>query len=100
MKKVLLAVTLLIFTAIGVNAEMLGGFIYNGATTPGGGYTAAVATKQGSATCKNILYIVSIGDCSVRAAMKNGNIKSLAGYDVHRENIIGFQTITVKAWGN
>ena len=64
------------------------------------GYTTAVASKQGSSTCKNIWYIVTVGDCSVRAAMKNGGIRSLAGYDVHRENILGFQTITVKAWGN
>lgn len=100
MKKILFTLGLLGIFALSANAEFLGGFIYNGATTPGGGYTAAVATKQGSATCKNILYIVSVGDCSVRAAMKNGGIKSLAGYDVQRENIIGFQTITTKAWGN
>ena len=100
MKKFILATTLLLFTTIGANAEFLGGFIYNGATTPGGGYTNVAATKQGSATCKNIWYIVTVGDCSVRAAMKNGGMKTLAGYDVQRENILGFQTITVKAWGN
>ena len=100
MKRLVLTMILLLFTTIGANAEFLGGFIYNGATTPGGGYTAAVASKQGSATCKNIWYIVTVGDCSVRAAMKNGGIRSLAGYDVHRENILGFQTITTKAWGN
>ena len=100
MKKLLLASALLLFTTLGANAEFLGGFIYNGATTPGGGYTTAAASKQGSSTCKNIWYIVTVGDCSVRAAMKNGGIRTLAGYDVHRENILGFQTITVKAWGN
>ena len=100
MKKFLLTTALLLFTAVAANAEFLGGFIYNGATTPGGGYTPAIASKQGTATCKNVWYIVSVGDCSVRPAMKNGGIKSLAGYDVHRENILGFQTITVKAWGN
>ncbi len=100
MKKILLALAVLLFTTVAARAEFLGGFIYNGATTPGGGYTAAIASKQGSATCKNVWYIVSVGDCSVKAAMKNGGIRSLAGYDVHRENILGFQTITVKAWGN
>jgi hypothetical protein len=100
MKKFIITLAVLLVTATAVNAEFLGGFIYNGATTPGGGYTSVVPTKQGSATCKNILFIVSVGDCSVRAAMKNGGIRSLAGYDVHRENILGFQTITVKAWGN
>ncbi len=100
MKKLLLTLSVLVLTAMSANAEFLGGFIYNGTTTPGGGYTAAVATKQGTASCKNIWFIVTTGDCSVRTAMKNGGIKSLAGYDVYRENILGFQTITVKAWGN
>ena len=100
MKKLFLAAALLLFTAVEVNAEFPGGFVYNGATTPGGGYTAVSASKQGSSTCKNIWYIVTTGDCSVRAAMKNGGIKVLAGYDVQRENVLGFQTITVKAWGN
>lgn len=99
MKRFILAMGLLMF-ASAAHAEFLGGFIYNGATTPGGGYTNVAANKQGSATCKNIWYIVTIGDCSVRAAMKNGGIRSLAGYDVQRENILGFQTITTKAWGN
>lgn len=100
MKKLFLALVVLVFSVTCANAEFLGGFIYNGATTPGGGYTATQPTKQGTSTCKNIWYIVSVGDCSVRTAMKNGNIRSLSGYDVHRENILGFQTITVKAWGN
>ena len=100
MKKIILFSVLFLFTAMVAKAEFLGGFIYNGATTPGGGYTTVAASKHGESTCKNIWYIVTVGDCSVRAAMKNGNIRSLAGYDVHRENILGFQTITVKAWGN
>ena len=100
MKKLFLTAVLLLLTSIGVNAEFLGGFIYNGTTTPGGGYTTATASKQGTSTCKNIWYIVTVGDCSVRTAMKNGGIRTLAGYDVQRENILGFQTITVKAWGN
>ncbi|MBR2068715.1 MAG: hypothetical protein IJ877_03030 [Candidatus Gastranaerophilales bacterium] len=100
MKKLFSTLALMFLLTLGAHAEFLGGFIYNGTTTPGGGYTPAAASKQGQATCKNIWYIVTVGDCSVRTAMKNGNIKSLAGYDVQRENILGFQTITVKAWGN
>ena len=100
MKKLLLTLGIVFFATISAKAEFLGGFIYNGATTPGGGYTTAAASRQGTSTCKNIFYIVSVGDCSVRTAMRNGGIKTLAGYDVHRENILGFQTITVKAWGN
>jgi len=100
MKKFILAITLLLFTAAAAHAEFLGGLFYNGMTTPGGGYTPAIASKQGIAKCKNIFFIASVGDCSVRAAMRNGGIKSLGGYDVQRQNIFFFQTITVKAWGN
>ena len=52
MKKIILSLALLMFTMLGANAEFLGGFIYNGATTPGGGYTSVAASKQGSSTCK------------------------------------------------
>ena len=100
MKKFILAIALLMFTASAANAEFLGGFFYNGMTTPGGGYTPAIASKQGISKCKNIFFIAAVGDCSVRAAMRNGGIKSLGGYDVQRRNILGFQVITVKAWGN
>ena len=100
MKKFIILAAALLFAVTTANAEFLGGFIYNGMTTPGGGYTNTPAYKQGSATCKNIFFIVSTGGCSVKTAMKNGGIKTLAGYDVHRENVVGFQTITVKAWGN
>ena len=99
MKKFILAAALLMF-ASAAHAEYTPAFIYSGMTTPGGGYTPAVASKQGTATCKNIFFIVAVGDCSVRAAMKNGGIRSLAGYDVQRENVVGFQTITTRAWGN
>ena len=100
MKKLIISLSVLLLSVTAANAEFLGGFIYNGATTPGGGYTNVAANKQGTSTCKNIWYIVTVGDCSVRTAMKNGGIRTLSGYDVHRENILGFQTITVKAWGN
>ena len=82
------------------NAEFLGGLLYTGATTPGGGYTSVAPTRTGTASCKNFMYLISIGDCSVRTAMKNGGIRTLSGYDVQREFILGVQTITVKAWGN
>lgn len=100
MRKLFLTLAVIIFGTTCAHAEFLGGFIYSGMTTPGGGYTNVAATKQGTSTCKNVFFIVSVGDCSVRTAMKNGGIRTLAGYDVHRENVIGFQTITVKAWGN
>ncbi len=100
MKKLVLTLAIMIFTTTAANAEFLGGFFYNNSITPGGGYNSVASAKTGTATCNNYFYIASTGDCSVRSAMRNGNIKILAGYDVHRKSILGFQKITVKAWGN
>ena len=100
MKKLLMTALVLGFTAMAANAEYIGGFIYNGMSTPGGGYTPTAATKIGEATCTNVFLMVSTGDCSVRTAMKNGKIKSLSGYDVKRKNILGFERITTVVWGN
>ena len=102
MKKVLTLAMLLAMTTIAANADQIGklGFIYQDATAPGGGYTATAANKVGTTTCKSFFHIVGLGDCSVETAMKNGKIKSLAGYDVYRKNIIGFEKITTRAWGN
>ena len=62
-KKIILFSVLFLFTEMVAKAEFLGGFIYNGATTPGGGYTSVVANKQGSATCKNIF--IALNDCGI-----------------------------------
>lgn len=100
MKKVLLLLVLILSTATVARAEFLNGIIYNGSTTPGGGYTPISAAKVGTAKCTSVFLLVGTGDCSVRTAMKNGRIRQLGGYDVERKNILGFQQITVRAWGN
>ena len=103
MKKIIVLAMLLTLGAISAQAAGTGdtiGFIYQNATTPGGGYTATADNKVGETTCKSFFHIVGTGDCAVETAMKNGKIKSLGGYDVKKKNIIGIQTITVRAWGN
>ncbi len=103
MKKLFATLVLLASTAICANAGDLGstiGYIYQNGTTPGGGYTATAASKTGTTTCKSFFHIVGLGDCSVQTAMKNGGIRVLAGYDVYKKNILGYQKITTKAWGN
>ena len=100
MKKLVATLALLACTAVAANAAETIGYIYQNGTTPGGGYTATTAAKTGETTCKSYFHIVGLGDCSVQTAMKKGGIKSLAGYDVYKKNILGYQKITVKAWGN
>ena len=100
MKKIFALLVLVGLTAVGANAAETIGYIYQDGTTPGGGYTATPDNKIGSTTCKSYFHLVGLGDCSVESAMKNGNIKVLGGYDVYKKNILGYQKITVKAWGN
>ena len=100
MKKVITLAMLLALGTIGANAAETIGYIYQDATVPGGGYTVTADNKVGETTCKSFFHIVGLGDCAVETAMKNGKIKSLGGYDVYKKNILGFQKITVKAWGN
>lgn len=101
MKKLFATLALLAVVAMPAcaSSETIG-YIYQDGTTPGGGYTSTAAAKTGTTTCKSYFHIVGLGDCSVQTAMKKGGIRSLAGYDVYKKNILGFQEITVKAWGN
>lgn len=75
------------------------GVIYQNTITPGDGFNMVAPTKSGSASCKSIFALVSVGNCSIREAMKNGGISQLSHYDVQRENVLGIQTITIKAYG-
>lgn len=100
MRKAITLLMLLTFGMVSANAAQTIGYIYQNATTPGGGYTATADKKIGTTSCKSFFYIVGLGDCSVETAMKNGKIKSLGGYDVHKKNILGYQVITISAWGN
>ena len=64
------------------------GFIYtnvkgaNMATTAGG-------SKTGSATCISYLGAVAEGDCSIRAAKKNGGISTVSSVDYFTKSILG-----------
>ena len=100
MKKLFATLALLAVVAMPACASSTIGYIYQDATTPGQGYTSTAANKVGTTSCKSYFHIVGLGDCSVLSAMKKGGIKSLAGYDVYKKNILGYQQITVKAWGN
>ena len=98
MKKVI-ALAMLLMLGVATQAATIG-YIYQDATTPGGGYTVTPDNKIGTSTCTSFFHIVGLGDCAVESAMKNGNIKSLGGYDTYLKNIFGYQKITTRAWGN
>ena len=62
--------------------------------------SAAAAAKMGRATCKSILGLVALGDCSLEAAKKAGGISRVAAVDYEYENIIGvYATYTLRVSG-
>lgn len=75
------------------------GLIYQDASEPGNGYTAVPAAKVGCTECTSWFGLVGLGDCSVATAMKKGGIHSLSFYDVYKKNILGYQQIKIKAYG-
>jgi hypothetical protein len=45
--------------------------------------------KTGSAECLSIMSLVAVGDCSMDAARKNGNITRVTHADWHARSILG-----------
>ena len=60
-----------------------------------------VGARKGSATVTNILGIVSLGDCGINAAAKDGGVNSINYADYSIVNILGmFNTTTVTVYGD
>lgn len=78
-----------------------GGFVYTNTTPPITATSTAGATKEGRATCTNILGIVAYGDCSVDTAAKAGNISQIRSVDYNDWSILSlFATTTTIVKGN
>lgn len=82
-----------------VMAEGVYGIIYKNATEPGSGSSNVAPIKKGTATCTSFLALVGVGQCGIKDAMKNGNIRSLSFYDTKTRNILGYKKVTVNAYG-
>ena len=55
--------------------------------------------KVGTVECKTILGLIAIGDCSVKAAMEAGDLKSLHHIDQEYTNILGlYSKMEIKAY--
>ena len=91
-----------IFTQKSQAYEPWGYGIYNGTVEPMD-YAAPGATlgsKTGTATCKTVLGIVKWGDCSIRAAMKNGRISRVTAADWEKHYVLIYGEKTLKVYGN
>ena len=61
---------------------------------------ATLGSKTGTATCKNIFGFVTWGDCSVKAAMKNGRISKVTAADWEKKYILVYGSKTLRVYGN
>jgi len=76
------------------------GFAYTDVKGPIHATEITTASKTGEATCKSILGLVAIGDCSIKAAKKNGGITTVSHIDYHTNGILGlYATFKTTVWG-
>jgi hypothetical protein len=86
----LLALIALLPLFVGCATPFPMGMLYTELKLPvEGGAVSGKATKIGIAECKSILGMVATGDCSIDAAVKNGNITKIYYVDWEAENILG-----------
>jgi hypothetical protein len=81
------------------------GIIYTNIKTPMPTLAAPVddvgTAKVGKASCESFLWIVATGDCSVSAAMKNGNINKIHHVDTEIQSYVFniYEKITIVVYG-
>ncbi len=82
--------------------EPWGFAIYNGTKEPAD-YAipgATLGTKTGTAACRTVMGIVNWGDCSIRAAMKDGKISKVTSADWEKKYIVVYGVKTLRVHGN
>lgn len=91
MKNIVLALGALIFaTGCASAAKPVVGVIYSDVKFAQNATDASGASKTGMACAQSILGIVAMGDASLQAAKKDGNITTVSSVDGHSTNILGF----------
>lgn len=105
MKKIfaLLAFMAMIFAGTQAQAYEPWGFaIYNGTVEAQSNsiQNATLGRKTGVATCKTFCGIVNWGDCSIKAAMKNGGISRVTTADWEKHYVLIYGEKTLRVYGN
>jgi len=99
MKKLFTAIGLLSLLAMPAMASEPLGFVYQSTTHQLLGSGSVNPAKVGTATCTQYFGVVALGNCSIKQAMTNGNIKALSHADQETKNILGYKKITTRAFG-
>ena len=61
---------------------------------------ATLGHKTGTAACRTVLGLVNWGDCSIRAAMKDGKISKVTSADWEKKYILVYGVKTLRVYGN
>lgn len=95
MKKLVLALgfggAIALFTGCGALGAY-NGALYTDVNTPLAATSASGASKEGKATCSNILGLIALGDCSVNKAAQEGSISQIKSVDSKVWSILGLYT--------
>lgn len=65
------------------------GSVYTGITLPHTATGSVGNAKKGAAECVAVLTLVAVGDCSVEAAARDGEITRISHVDYKTKNILG-----------
>jgi hypothetical protein len=98
MKRVFMLVVCAVILA-GCATNMPVGLLLSGVRLPVSA-NGGPASKEGKAICSSFMFLISTGDCSVNAAMKNGKIARVSYMDWEVDNVFGLQgTYTLHVYG-
>ena len=76
------------------------GGLYTSVKAPIAATNLADSPKKGTAVCKSILGFIALGDCSIDAAAKQGNITKVHHVDYEAMNVIFvYATFTTVVYG-
>ncbi len=99
MKKLFTAMGVLALLSLPAIASEPLGFVYQNTTHQLLGSGSVAPVKVGTATCTQYFGVVALGNCSVKQAMTNGNIRALSHADQETKNILGYKKVTTRAYG-
>lgn len=99
MKKLFTAMGVLALLSMPAMASEPLGFVYQNTTHQLLGSGSVAPAKVGTATCTQYFGVVALGNCSVKQAMTNGNIRALSHADQETKNILGYKKVTTRAYG-
>ncbi len=99
MKKLFTAMGVLALLSLPAMASEPLGFVYQNTTHQLLGSGSVAPAKVGTATCTQYFGVVALGNCSVKQAMTNGNIRALSHADQETKNILGYKKVTTRAYG-